>query len=463
MDAGRLAQLEEDTKERLRKLKEAAAVRAGAGSSVPDGRLETQELSASSQSAIERQRALQEVIEKRKRARELAVPTNDNAVKLKLREYAEPIVIFGEQVPDRRERLREIMAKHLNLDTPYEAPRGGDLATQAKRPAFAAPGDDQQLLEERRTEVFYTEGSEELKEARVWISRDSLARAERRLEAERERVRAECANVGADDLRHARLSTRLKGVQNQLSNFGDDRPISFVSFAPGSQVVATGSWSATVKLWSVPECKPLATLKGHSERISGLAWHPGACGSQSPTSVNLLSASCDSTAKLWPLEGGKPLGELSGHVGRLSRCAFHPSGRFAATASFDTSWRLWDVETCKELLLQEGHARALYAIAFHPDGSLVATAGLDACVRLWDVRSGRAIQAFQGHVKQVGARYFPDPPARPLAALVADRILPPPDPPRRSAHAGAWPRLLADGHAARFGRRRPLGALVGLA
>ena len=42
----------------------------------------------------------------KKRARELAVPTNDNAVKLKLREYNEPITMFAEAAPERRERLR---------------------------------------------------------------------------------------------------------------------------------------------------------------------------------------------------------------------------------------------------------------------------------------------------------------------------------------------------------------------
>ena len=120
MDEEKLAKLEQDTKERLRALKQAAAAKASSS------QLETQELSSSSQHAIHRQKELQEVIEKRKRARELAVPTNDNAVKLKLREYDEPIVLFGEQVPERRERLREIMAKNLNLDQPYEAPRGGD-------------------------------------------------------------------------------------------------------------------------------------------------------------------------------------------------------------------------------------------------------------------------------------------------------------------------------------------------
>ena len=285
----RLAALEAETNARLEKMKAASKASAPA---------EPQELSASSQLAIQRQQELKNSIEMRKRARELAVPTNDNAVKLKLREFNEPICIFGEAAPERRERLRDVMAANLDLDAPFEAARGAETALQrAKRPATheamaQAAADAQE--EDKRKESFFTEGSEELKTARRWIAGDSLSRAARRLEAERARVEREAADVTAHETAHTELSRRVKGVQNQLSNFADERPISFVAFAPGSQMVATGSWSALVKLWSVPDCKLVATLKGHTERISGLAWHPHAGGGAlSPSAVNLVSAACD--------------------------------------------------------------------------------------------------------------------------------------------------------------------------
>ena len=56
----------------------------------------------------------------------------------------------------------------------------------------------------------------------------------------------------------------LRGVQNQLSNFGDDRPISAVAFAPGSGLCATGSWSHMVKIWSVPDCKQVQPTRSSS-------------------------------------------------------------------------------------------------------------------------------------------------------------------------------------------------------
>ena len=392
----RLAKLEEETKKRLEMLRSNAPPASTATA-------ETVELSSSSLQTVARHQELKDSITKRRRARELAVPTNDNQVKLKLREAGEPICLFGEGAPERRERLRDVMAAQIDLDEPALELRGAQTLDQLQPKVAKVSHDDAAAApeEDRQKEVFYTEGSQELREARMWILADSARRAAARLAAERERVLAHCADVTAIETQSAAMTAELRRVENQMSNFGDERPVSCCAFAPGSTVCATGSWSSTVKLWSVPDCRLITPLRGHSERISGLAWHPQATLSQSATALNLVTAGCDSVAKLWPLEGGKPMGELKGHAARLSRIAFHPSGRFVGTTSFDTTWRLWDTERCSELLLQEGHTRALYGIAFHPDGSLVATAGLDALVRLWDLRSGKSIQSFQGHVKQI--------------------------------------------------------------
>lgn len=37
-----------------------------------------------------------------------------------------------------------------------------------------------------------------------------------------------------------------------------------VRFSPNSQILATGSWSGGVKLWNVPSCTPLRSLRGKS-------------------------------------------------------------------------------------------------------------------------------------------------------------------------------------------------------
>ena len=46
----------------------------------------------------ERDRAVLEELARKKKARSLAVPTDDNKVKLRLRELGHPITLFGERV-----------------------------------------------------------------------------------------------------------------------------------------------------------------------------------------------------------------------------------------------------------------------------------------------------------------------------------------------------------------------------
>jgi len=98
----RLVKLEGGTTERLLRTNKGGASSSAApppppAEAPPPGVVE---LSGSSQPAIAHQPELKESIPKRKRARELAVPTHDNQVKLTLRDSGAPICL-GEQAPER--------------------------------------------------------------------------------------------------------------------------------------------------------------------------------------------------------------------------------------------------------------------------------------------------------------------------------------------------------------------------
>ncbi|GAA5857440.1 hypothetical protein JCM8547_009274 [Rhodosporidiobolus lusitaniae] len=329
--------------------------------------------------------ALLSELDRKKLARKIALPTNDGQVRQLLRELGEPITLFGEGPADRRDRLRELIAKaRLEKGEAMEVDEEEEESSDEE--------------EEEKEEEFYTEGSAALKKARRDMAEYSIPRARKRLA--RQRLDSTVPLARLMDVRKA-IFSNLASFTNLGSQIGDNRAISALRFSPDSSMLLTGSWTGQAKLWSVPACKEIRVLKGHKERIGGVAWHPQATLSQSASSVNFATSGADAEIRLWGLEGDSSLSTLTGHESRVCRIAFHPSGRYLGSASYDGTWRLWDVATSQELLLQEGHSKEVYALAFQQDGALVASGGLDAIARVWDLRSGRTAMVLSGHSRDI--------------------------------------------------------------
>ncbi|GAA5984327.1 hypothetical protein JCM11641_006182 [Rhodosporidiobolus odoratus] len=324
-------------------------------------------------------------LDRKKLARKIALPTNDGEVRARLRELGEPVTLFGEGPADRRDRLRELIAKAR-----LEKGEGMDVEEEEE--------ESSEEEEEEKEEEFYTEGSAALKKARRNIAEYSIPRARKRLA--RQRLDASVPLARLMDVRKAVFSN-LATFTNLGSQIGDTRAISALRFSPDSTMLLTGSWTGQAKLWSVPACKEIRVLKGHKERIGGVAWHPQATLSQSSSSVNFATSGADHEIRLWNLDNDTSLSTLKGHDSRVCRINFHPSGRYLGSASYDGTWRLWDVEHSQELLLQEGHSKEVYAVAFQQDGALVASGGLDAIARVWDLRSGRTAMVLSGHSRDI--------------------------------------------------------------
>ncbi|XP_049799403.1 U4/U6 small nuclear ribonucleoprotein Prp4 [Schistocerca nitens] len=327
--------------------------------------------------------ALLEEFERRKRARQINVSTDDEEVKRNLRQLGEPICLFGEGPADRRSRLRDLLA------------RLGEDAIKKKQE------EEEERMQQAKDQetTWYHEGPESLKISRLWIAQYSLARSKVRLEKAREERNLPEATRTA---RRQELQKKLQAVSIYCSQIGDTRPISYCQFSPDSTMLATASWSGLCKLWSVPNCELIRTLRGHNCNVGAIVFHPHAMSENDDKVCALASCAADGSVKLWNLDSEEPLADVEGHEPhRVSRLAFHPSGRFLGTCCFDSSWRLWDLEQCQEVLHQEGHCKPVYCISFQNDGAVVGTGGLDAFGRIWDLRTGRCIMFMEGHLKSI--------------------------------------------------------------
>jgi U4/U6 small nuclear ribonucleoprotein PRP4 len=105
-------------------------------------------------------------LDRRSSARRMAVPTKDSEVRMRLREIAEPMTLFGERPEDRRDRLRFLWSKIR--EEKGEAMEGDE--------EDEGESSDSGIEDGEKEEEFYTEGTEELSEARRNIADYSLAR-----------------------------------------------------------------------------------------------------------------------------------------------------------------------------------------------------------------------------------------------------------------------------------------------
>lgn len=322
-------------------------------------------------------------LSRKRRLAAVTVPTDDAKVRQSLRRLGEPITLFGEGPPERRDRLRTLI-----LDTQE------DDAMEVVQESAPQVDDE---------EEFYTAGSNDLLHARQAIARYSLPRARSRLQSQK----AESSIPLRTHIKHRQaIKSRLANFDLVATQIAGDRPVSLARFAPNGETIAAGNWGGGVKLLDVPDLNVIKTLRGHKDKIGGISWFPNATlptHNISPSSTNLATSGGEGDIHLWSLEQDTPISTLSGHTARVARIEFHPSGEYLASASSDTTWRLWDIATTSELLLQEGHSREVYALSFNTDGSLLATAGLDSIGRIWDLRTGRTVMILDGHIREIYA------------------------------------------------------------
>mmetsp|Transcript_28759 Transcript_28759/g.32227 ORF Transcript_28759/g.32227 Transcript_28759/m.32227 type:complete len:535 (-) Transcript_28759:301-1905(-) len=414
------------------------------GNSHVAGQVEVLELTSASKNEQKENQLLLLEIEAKQRAFSIDVPTLPNDVRQALRSIGLPVRLFGENLANVRDRLRMELARRDILED-----------------HFKQEGEKQAIVDEDEEKITkYSRASSELIRAREYFTQHSLERSRARLDKERnyrvqwqrKRARLTSLHVKDNQLKEGnnpqntnyvdvtriddeclKMYKTLKKIGLEGSQYGDSRPISCIATSPSNiPMVATGSWSGTIKLWDSSLNLLSQKSIAHEDRIMGIAVRRcqredavGISDHNTPTLV--ATASIDLTAKLWKInlnertvedrenveeeieknEISSPsiqiqeVAHLKGHASRLCKVEFHPLSNHVLTTSHDHTWRLWDVETGGEILLQDGHWKEVYGVGFHPDGSLCSTTDYGGCVHLWDLRTGKSLHHFLGHAKRV--------------------------------------------------------------
>ena len=363
--------------------------------------MEVLDLTAESREA---QLAHEETLKKfeiKKRARSVIVPTATDEIKAKLRELGHPVTLFGEGPADRRERLREVIAS-MNLND-EELIRIQDMinrntsatpltTTSTSHPLIPLTTTTTDITKISQKDVFYSPATDTLINIRKYISEYSFTKTHERL-LYAQKLRDNDEIIINNNKYVSELYKNSRNIILNSSQFGDDRPLSCIKYAPYGNIFATGSLNTTVKIWDISDLTHLNTVRGHEDRITSIAWHPQAFNTTTNNTSNIAnnsvsnmyndniyglfaSTSAGNTCNLYkcelsstnhttPENSSMPekssenrvsstntkksvehqlIGQFIGHQGGISACAFHPCGRFIGTAGYDYTWRLYDIE-----------------------------------------------------------------------------------------------------------------------
>lgn len=155
-----------------------------------------------------------------------------------------------------------------------------------------------------------------------------------------------------------------------------------LAFSLAHRLLFTADWAGKLLAWRIDDDKPapVANLVAHQGWVRALA--------VSPDGRTLASCGNDHLVKLWSLPDLRPIRALSGHDCHVYNVGFHPREGSLVSADLKGRLKVWDPSAGK--LLREWSGSTLHkydsgfgadiggirSMAFTPDGTLLACAGI---------------------------------------------------------------------------------------
>lgn len=153
-------------------------------------------------------------------------------------------------------------------------------------------------------------------------------------------------------------------------------------------ILATGSYDQTIKIWDVETGECIRTLRGHTSGVRTLQMD----------NQKLISGSLDKTIRVWNWRTGECINAYTAHTAGVITLNFVDN--ILASGSIDKSIKVWNFED-KSVFVLQGHTDFVNSVKVDAASRTLFSASDDCTVRLWDLDARQSIQIFEGHVGQV--------------------------------------------------------------
>jgi WD40 repeat protein len=181
--------------------------------------------------------------------------------------------------------------------------------------------------------------------------------------------------------------------------------VSGLAFDTLGRRLATACSDGNARLHELDSAKTVV-LSGHSNCVVAVACrsYPDTNELTRGSQELIATGSYDQTARLWDADSGKAIAVLGGHRGAVMTVAFSPIKKLLATGSIDGTIRLWNAASGELLHTFTGHKSWVNSVQFSRNGSELISGSSDGTIKIWNMKSRRlakTIDATKSEVRSI--------------------------------------------------------------